>query len=85
MILETTHETKDGIVQVVDFMPLREQHSHVIRVVKGLRGEVAMRGELALRFCYGEAAPWVTRTENGHSGRGRARFRYTWTPRHLLQ
>jgi len=65
LILDTTHETKDGIVQVVDFMPLRGQHSHVIRVVKGLRGEVAMRSELALRFCYGEAVPWVTRTKTG--------------------
>jgi GH15 family glucan-1,4-alpha-glucosidase len=65
LILETTHETKDGIVQVVDFMPLRGKHSHLIRVVKGVRGEVAMRSELALRFCYGEAVPWVTRTEGG--------------------
>ena len=65
LILETTHETKDGIVQVVDFMPLRGKHSHLIRVVKGLRGEVAMRCELALRFCYGEAVPWVTRTKTG--------------------
>ena len=65
LILETTHETKDGIVQVVDFMPLRGKHSHLIRVVKGVRGEVAMRSELALRFCYGEAVPWVTRTKTG--------------------
>ena len=65
LILETTHETKDGTVQVVDFMPLRGKHSRLIRVVKGLRGEVAMRSELALRFCYGDAVPWVTRTKSG--------------------
>jgi len=65
LILETTHETKDGTVQVVDFMPLREKHSRLIRIVKGLRGEVAMRSELALRFCYGDAVPWVTRTKSG--------------------
>jgi len=65
LVLETTHETKDGIVQVVDFMPLRGKHSHLIRVIKGLRGEVPMRSELALRFCYGQAVPWVTRTKSG--------------------
>lgn len=65
LILETTHQTRGGAVQVLDFMPPRSTHSHVIRIVKGLRGKVAMRGELALRFSYGEAVPWVTRTATG--------------------
>ena len=65
MILETTYETRRGSVQVTDFMPMRDTHSHVIRIVKGLRGKVAMKGSLALRFSYGEAVPWVTRTANG--------------------
>lgn len=65
LILETTHETEDGTVQVVDFMPIHGKHSSVIRVAKGLRGEVSMRSELALRFCYGQAVPWVTRTNTG--------------------
>jgi len=65
LILETTHETKEGVVKVIDFMPVREKHSHVIRIVKGVRGAVSMRSELALRFCYGEAIHWVTRTKTG--------------------
>jgi GH15 family glucan-1,4-alpha-glucosidase len=50
LILETNYETEHGSVQVLDFMPLRGSHSHVIRVVKGLKGTVAMRGTLAIRF-----------------------------------
>lgn len=65
MILETTYETRRGGVQVTDFMPMRDTHSHVIRIVKGLRGKVAMRSSLALRFSYGQAVPWVTRTAYG--------------------
>ena len=52
-------------MQVVDFMPVRVSHSHVVRIVRGLKGSVAMRGALALRFGYGQTVPWVTRTERG--------------------
>ncbi len=65
LILETNYETEDGSVRVLDFMPLRGSHSHVVRVVNGLKGAVAMRGTLAIRFSYGQAVPWVTRTERG--------------------
>jgi GH15 family glucan-1,4-alpha-glucosidase len=65
LILETTFETEKGKVQLVDFLPPRHQHSRVVRLVKGLAGEVAMRSELAIRFSYGSAVPWVTRTKHG--------------------
>lgn len=60
MILETTFATEDGEVCVIDFMPPRGKHSDVIRVVRGVRGKVKMRMELALRFDYGLTVPWVT-------------------------
>jgi GH15 family glucan-1,4-alpha-glucosidase len=65
LILETTYETPEGSVQILDFMPLRGSHSHVVRIVRGLEGKVAMRGILAIRFSYGQAVPWVQRTERG--------------------
>ncbi|HTH41636.1 MAG TPA: glycoside hydrolase family 15 protein [Terracidiphilus sp.] len=65
LILETNYETEDGSVQVMDFMPLRNAHSHVVRVVSGVKGTVAMRSTLAIRFSYGEAVPWVRRTAHG--------------------
>jgi GH15 family glucan-1,4-alpha-glucosidase len=65
LILETTFEHKGGVVRLIDFMPIREHHSDVVRVVEGLRGAVPMRMELALRFDYGRTVPWVTRIEDG--------------------
>jgi GH15 family glucan-1,4-alpha-glucosidase len=65
LILETTFTTDDGEVTVIDFMPLREQASHLVRLVVGTRGTVAIRTELVIRFDYGQSVPWVKRTENG--------------------
>ncbi len=64
MIVETTFETSSGAVTLIDFMPIKGEHSNVIRIVRGIRGEVAMRAELALRFDYGRTVPWVTRDQN---------------------
>ncbi len=60
LVLETTFETKDGEVCLIDFMPPRERHSHVVRIVRGIRGRVAMQMDLAIRFDYGRTIPWVT-------------------------
>lgn len=65
LILETTYESTQGAVQILDFMPPHNSHSHLIRIVHGNRGKVCMRGELVLRFSYGIAVPWVTRTDTG--------------------
>lgn len=65
LVAETTFETKDGEVCLVDFMPPREKHSHVVRMVRGVRGKVAMEMELAIRFDYGRTIPWVTSEDNG--------------------
>lgn len=61
MILDTDFETKDGAVTIVDFMPPREKHSDLVRLVIGRRGAVPMKMELILRFNYGKFVPWVTR------------------------
>jgi GH15 family glucan-1,4-alpha-glucosidase len=59
LVLETDWETADGAVRVTDFMPPRAGTPHLIRIVAGLRGEVAMRSTLRLRFDYGHVVPWV--------------------------
>ena len=64
MILETTFETTDGEVTLVDFMPLRDGKSNVVRTVVGNRGRVAMKTQLIMRFDYGAVVPWVNRTED---------------------
>ncbi len=65
LIVETTFETREGEVCLIDFMPPREKHSHVVRMVRGIRGRVAMQMDLAIRFDYGRTTPWVTRNEDG--------------------
>jgi len=59
LVLETDWVTADGTVRVIDFMPPRVDTPHVIRIAVGLRGKVAMRSALRLRFDYGRVVPWV--------------------------
>ena len=61
LILETDFETPDGAVTIVDFMPARNGHSELVRIVVGRRGTVPMKTELVLRFDYGSSVPWVSR------------------------
>ena len=61
LILETIFEMENGTVALIDFMTASTGSSSVVRIVEGRSGEVAMRLDLALRFDYGSAVPWVTR------------------------
>jgi hypothetical protein len=53
-------------------MPIAErpQQIDVVRIVRGLRGTVPMRTEVAFRFDYGHIAPWIT--HHGHGFRATA-------------
>jgi GH15 family glucan-1,4-alpha-glucosidase len=59
LILETEWETPDGVVRVIDFMPLRDEAPDIVRIVEGVSGRVHVRSELRLRFDYGNVVPWV--------------------------
>lgn len=65
LVLETEFETAEGAVTLIDFMPLRGAASDLVRIVKGMRGTVAMHMEVLFRFDYGCRVPWVTRLDNG--------------------
>jgi len=65
MILETQFETDEGSVVVIDFMPLRDERSNIVRTVVGKRGRVAMKTEIVFRFDYGSIVPWVSRLDDG--------------------
>ena len=65
LVLETDFETADGAITLIDFMPLHGVGSDLVRLVVGRHGRSVMRTELALRFDYGSAVPWVTRLEDG--------------------
>jgi GH15 family glucan-1,4-alpha-glucosidase len=64
LVLDTVWETPTGTVKVTDFMPQRDRAPDVVRIVEGVSGEVAMRGELTLRFDYGSVVPWMRRTDH---------------------
>jgi GH15 family glucan-1,4-alpha-glucosidase len=65
LILVTTFENAEGAVEVVDFMRPRRRLPHLVRLVRGLRGRVAMCTEFILRFDYGAVVPWVERLPEG--------------------
>ncbi len=65
LILETTFETASGSVRLIDFMPIREHNSDVVRIVEGIRGSIDLTMALSMRFDYGRTVPWVTAIPDG--------------------
>jgi GH15 family glucan-1,4-alpha-glucosidase len=67
LILETEFETSDGVVAIIDFMPIRERLNQVdvVRIVEGRAGRVPMHVEAIFRFDYGQVMPWVTSRTDG--------------------
>ena len=59
LILATEFETETGKVQLTDFMPVNQEGSHIIRLVRGLDGTVKMQFKLVVRFGYGITVPWT--------------------------
>jgi GH15 family glucan-1,4-alpha-glucosidase len=77
LILETEFRTESGAACVIDFMTRRDGSSELVRLVRGLQGDVAMRMELVVRFGYGAVTPWVWRGDDG-------RLQFTAGPDRLL-
>ena len=65
LILESRFDTPDGIVEVVDFMPLCDDFPELVRIVRGVSGTVRMHMDFVVRFGYGNSVPWITRLEDG--------------------
>lgn len=59
LILETRFETASGNLLLTDFMPVRETHSDIVRIVRCLEGRVTVQMELCVRFDYGRTVPWT--------------------------
>jgi GH15 family glucan-1,4-alpha-glucosidase len=65
LILETTFENSEGAALLIDFMPIRGKYSDLVRIVRGIRGDIRMCMQLVLRFDYGRSVPWVSRLDDG--------------------
>ncbi len=65
LVLETEFHTADGVVAVVDCMPVRDDALDLVRLVEGRSGRVEMSMDLRLRMDYGSVIPWALRTDSG--------------------
>ena len=60
LVLETDFTTDEGVVRVIDFMPIRGKNVvEVVRIVEGVSGRVPIHMDLRMRFDYGANLPWV--------------------------
>ncbi|HET9500105.1 MAG TPA: glycoside hydrolase family 15 protein [Marmoricola sp.] len=60
LVLETDFATDEGMVRVVDAMPIRnDAHPVLVRQVQGLQGRVEMETELRIRYGYGHVTPLI--------------------------
>ena len=57
LVLETLHETDDGVVRVIDFMPPRGEAPDIVRIVEGVEGAGADALGAVIRFDYGQHRP----------------------------
>jgi GH15 family glucan-1,4-alpha-glucosidase len=67
LVLETEHHLEGGVLRVTDFMPLRDEYPHLVRIAQCVEGAVRVRMELSPRFEYGRVRPWIIRREEGLS------------------
>jgi GH15 family glucan-1,4-alpha-glucosidase len=66
LVLETRFTTADGVVEMIDCMPIRaDGRLDVVRLVRGIDGAVPMRMHLTVRMDYGSLIPWVRRVGDG--------------------
>ena len=71
LVLETDQITDQGAIRIIDFMPIRDGASVLVRSVSGLAGRVRVSSELNLQFDYGSMPPWIEiegRTAIAHVG-----------------
>ena len=70
-VLITRYMSETGVAEVVDFMPIPENprvvtdNHRIVRLVRGIRGELALKIECAPRFDYARADHTTSITENG--------------------
>ncbi|HXT08464.1 MAG TPA: glycoside hydrolase family 15 protein [Roseiarcus sp.] len=64
MVLVTTFRTSAGVAELIDFLVPGAPEPTLVRIVRGVEGEVDITSELVVRFDYGLTVPWVARGPN---------------------
>jgi GH15 family glucan-1,4-alpha-glucosidase len=80
LVLETEFTTPEGVVRIVDCMPPRRDEPDLVRLVEGVRGDVAMTMELVVRFDYGSIVPWVRQIDGVLRATGGPDALSLWSP-----
>lgn len=86
LILETMFEAESGILFLTDFMPVRETHSDIVRIVRCLEGRVTVQMELCFCLDYVRTIPWVGPREGNPraiAAGARVRNLSVWIMQHL--
>ncbi len=65
LVLETEYETAEGVVALIDCMPVRDETLDLVRLVEGRSGRVEMAMDLRVRMDYGSVIPWARPTDEG--------------------
>ena len=65
LILQTEFARGRNVVLLTDFMPMRSDAPTVVRIVRGIGGQVALLFDLRLRFDYGLISPWLRECADG--------------------
>jgi GH15 family glucan-1,4-alpha-glucosidase len=68
LVLETELSSADGSAVLTDFMPPRTGHSHLVRLVRGVKGRLKLRVDLVVRPGYGREQPWIRRLDDAKGG-----------------
>ena len=67
-ILVTRWVTQTGEAEVTELMPIGDRRADVVRRIRGIRGTVEFREELAIRFAYADAVPWMRQLRDTDGG-----------------
>jgi len=65
LILQTEFARGRNVVLLTDFMPMRSDAPTVVRIVRGIGGQVDLLFDLRLRFDYGLISPWLRECADG--------------------
>ena len=84
LVLDTTFYTDSGVVTLTDCMPIRSGQPDLVRLVRGVQGQVPMRMELIVRFDYGSVTPWMRRDPQGLTAIGGPDMIHLRTPAPLF-
>ncbi len=65
LVVATTFHVGGGVARVIDCLTVGEDartpRSELLRIVEGIRGDVAFGAQVAPRFDYGDVEPWLRR------------------------